>query len=71
MLNIRTLAGAFWASFFTLYWLFILNVVKFETKSVSALVLFFLGAAFLSVAIYGLGSAPQKRGGGNGSGRVS
>lgn len=59
-MNSRTLAAAFWANFFALYWLLILGVVKVELRTSAALLLFFIVAAVLSAMHL---DTPKQKGG--------
>jgi len=65
ILNVRTLAAAFWATFFTLEWLLLLNVVETTTATIGVLVIHFVFAGMLSGMI-AMEDTPQRRKGGNG-----
>lgn len=49
----KTLATAFWMSFFALYWLMLLDLVELQMKTSVALAFFFVFGALLSVQIAG------------------
>ena len=57
----RTLAAAFWASYFALHWLLILGIVEQRSATV-----FFLVVASLLSALVAAGDAPPKQKGSNG-----
>ena len=49
ILNARTLAAAFWVSYFTLHWLLLLEVIEPTWPRFGAALYFFLTALLLSI----------------------
>ena len=60
MFNSRTLAAAFWANLFALYWLYILDVVELDMKGAVAWIFFFAGAMIVSASHL---DTPKRKGG--------
>lgn len=48
-MNARTLAAAFWASYFAMHWLLLLEVIEPTWQRFGATLFFFLAAALISV----------------------